>query len=199
MSRTPLLVPKLNPFTQDYLEYRHLRQLETSKVFPEPFYFKPGSLQKSQWPSYLKGESNFRDKERKEIWEKVWGKVGEEATSSATSPISSLPNSKSDPIQVKMDKLISLQSLNRLPRERLYLVTTQDPQGDSHWEFPGGSSFAQVESNESLTDSAVRGLEESCGVGMETWFVGKVPAGVWKELDTQVNYRMDWCESLKSI
>jgi hypothetical protein len=47
LTRNPLILPKMDEFSQAYLDYKE--QLETQRPFVESFYFKKGSVLETKW------------------------------------------------------------------------------------------------------------------------------------------------------
>ncbi|KAK4137131.1 hypothetical protein BT67DRAFT_438390 [Trichocladium antarcticum] len=70
------------------------------------------------------------------------------------------------------DETGDVRRLDRAMDRTLYLVVRREVEGgEAVWEFPAG----QVPTEETLHKTARRVLEETAGVNMNTWFVGRVP------------------------
>ncbi|KAK3199361.1 hypothetical protein Dsin_022776 [Dipteronia sinensis] len=199
VSRPPLITPDPQPFETAY--YLYQRRLNERLVLPftQYFYYRRGTPAFDNWRSRRQQRAGTATRDigkynpyTKEGWNdeavlgddsgeprkiveqliEEEGRADEFAGEGGDVKLGGLR--RATEADAKDDK----QSLERALSRTLYLLVKNKPQAKDEpektlWRFPSGI----VEGKEGLKETAERVLGSSCGVNMNTWFVGNHPVG----------------------
>ncbi|KAF8423647.1 putative 54S ribosomal protein L17, mitochondrial [Tirmania nivea] len=197
LSRPPVLTRDIPDFENAYYFYQRRLNERLALPFTRYFFFKKKSIAEAE---YKKRQARITDKYNpyKEGWkdelmvgdyrwkkedfgyqefmettvsgdevsETLEGDVAGEVKKSVNRPM---------PRTTEADLKNDTKSLDRKLSRTLYLLVKK-PQKGHAWKFPQADLIGQ----ENLKEAAMRALEESCGVNMNTWFVGNVPIGHYR-------------------
>ncbi|KAF2678114.1 50S ribosomal subunit L30 [Lentithecium fluviatile CBS 122367] len=209
LSRPPQLTRDLHPFEAAYFLYQRRLNERTALPFTRYFYYKKRTPADIEWKRKIKqrltpardigrykgyGDEAWNDellvgaKESDVEWqveqlledaeqtgaENQTEEGNEEPTvASARKKVAHEPVERPMPRTTEADLKNDVKSLNRLLQRTLYLLV-KDKEGN--WTFPQ----ATLE-KETLHAAALRILDQSAGVNMNTWVVGNVPIGHYKK------------------
>ncbi|TGZ84057.1 hypothetical protein EX30DRAFT_338621 [Ascodesmis nigricans] len=191
VSRPPYLTPELHPFEESYYFYQQRLHQRLALPFTRYFYFKKDSTADLLWkkkqrplrkakaytgfgPEGWKDELLIGDNAQHEEdfgYERLVETTvtKEDAVVEEGAEQEAKIVEKPLPRTTKADEENDLKSLDRAGSRTLYLLVKQN----GRWQFP----TSRLEGKENLRHTAMRTLEESCGMNMNTWFVGNVPIG----------------------
>ncbi|SPO01019.1 related to MRPL17 - mitochondrial ribosomal protein, large subunit [Cephalotrichum gorgonifer] len=100
-----------------------------------------------------------------------------------------VPVERPQPRVTQADKSGDVKRLDRQLERTLYLVVQGE---EGKWEFP----TAPVSTDEALHDTARRALDDTAGLNMNTWIVGRVPVA---HLVTKPKYAEDGTETERGV
>ncbi|KAJ3302636.1 54S ribosomal protein L17 mitochondrial [Kappamyces sp. JEL0829] len=165
LTRKPLELKPLSGFSLDYQLYREARDEAEKRPFSHSFYYKKGALTEDRWlEAQRQNAPHLVQAAEPELWE--WDQERE------------ANRHKQAEKQKTCDA--DYTSLDRLSRDSLYLFIKQN----NSWKLPDGALLdSQV-----LDEAAPQVLQSLVGSKMDTWFVGRVPAGHYDTKDATIFY-----------
>ncbi|PKS10345.1 hypothetical protein jhhlp_002096 [Lomentospora prolificans] len=194
LTRPPLLTREQTPFESSYYFYQKRLNERLVLPFNQKAFFKRDTPPELDWAIKLKerhgvvareiGQYNGRSAT---AWDDEL-KVGDKLSSPETlmdlllkdaeqrvsedaeeiPPEERVPIERPMPRETEADKKNDVKRLDRKLDRTLYLVVKTS---EGKWEFP----TAPVTTDEALHETARRALDDSAGVNMNTWLVGRVP------------------------
>ncbi|KAF7800261.1 hypothetical protein EIP86_011508 [Pleurotus ostreatoroseus] len=167
LNRHPIISRTPTKFERAYYAYQSRIERALHNPFPYEFYFRPGSL--------LEGKFNEEEAKRER---KAFGRVVH---------LSNVKNTLAEgmtteeplvvmPRKSQADITGDLKSLNRKGDRNLYLVIKSKEDGKDVWKFP----HTELVGEEALHEAAKRELRSDYALNMDTWIVGRIPAGLYR-------------------
>ncbi|KEF52538.1 uncharacterized protein A1O9_11380 [Exophiala aquamarina CBS 119918] len=192
VSRPPLLTPDPHPFETAYHLYQRRLNERLALPFSQYFYYKKNTPAMEQWRTHrqARGGAAARDIGRynahsPEAWNdevlvgdetaqpaKIVEQLVAEEGRSEDFTGSGDPRYAGLMRRTEADEKNDQKSLERSLTRTLYLLVKAKGDGEL-WKFPAGTLAA----TEGLKEAAQRILFASCGVNMNTFFVGNHPVG----------------------
>ncbi|KAK3368074.1 39S mitochondrial ribosomal protein L46-domain-containing protein [Podospora didyma] len=199
LTRPPLLTRELTSFESSFFLYQKRLNERLVAPFRPGFYFKTDTSSEMDWKLKLKERHgvpakdigrynprgrmgwndevlvNSRTSSQEELTEKLLHdaevRISEDGEIIADDE--RMPVERPMPRRTEADKQGDVRRLDRALDRTLYLVVLQQKDGEAvpTWRFPSGF----VGTDEAIHQTAARVLEESAGVNMNTWVVGRVP------------------------
>lgn len=187
LNRHPILTRTPTKFELAYYNYQSRIERALHNPIPYEFYFRPGSL--------LEGKFNEEESARER---EAFGRVSHVseaknsfAVESTEEPVTLMPRKS------EADWKGDVKSLNRKGDRNLYLVVKSPESGKEVWKFPQTELVGEELLHEvccalqafpsHLTPSfqaAKRELRSQYAMGMDTWVVGRIPAGLYRPSST---------------
>ncbi|KAK1580477.1 NUDIX domain-containing protein [Colletotrichum navitas] len=201
LTRAPLLTRPLTAFEQAYFFYQKRLNERLSLPFITSVYFKPDTPALIDWNMKVKDRQGTVAKElgvyngkASRAWDDEL-MVGDELSSHDTTVDLLLKDSVmrvSDDAEIipeedrappealaprvsEADHKRDTTRLDRAMDRTLYLVVKKISKDGAKWEFPA----AGMSTEENLHEAAQRILDETAGVNMNTWMVGRVPVAAY--------------------
>ncbi|KAK6194311.1 NAD-dependent glutamate dehydrogenase [Pestalotiopsis sp. IQ-011] len=194
LSRAPLLTRNLTPFENAFFFYQKRLNERLTTEFRHTLFFKENTVPDLDWNIKLKERGGIAAKELGRYFAQGRNAWNDEllvgSTLSDESRIREIlvkdaesrftddgEEAKPDeivPVEKPMDRITEADKTNdvrRLDRkldQTLYLAVQS---GNGNWSFPSDD----VPTDENLHQAAQRVLDQSAGVNMNTWMVGRVP------------------------
>ncbi|KAI1340498.1 39S mitochondrial ribosomal protein L46-domain-containing protein [Xylariaceae sp. FL0016] len=194
LSRAPLITRALTPFENSFFFYQKRLNERLVLPFRHTFYFKKDTASDLDWRIKFEERGKIAAKELgryysqgRNAWndellvgstlsneERVREILLKDAENRVTEDGEKAKPDEVVPIERPMDRITEADKTNdvrRLDRaldKTLYLVVRGS---NGKWQFPSD----HVATDESLHETAARALEQSAGVNMNTWMVGRAP------------------------
>ncbi|CAI4218024.1 unnamed protein product [Parascedosporium putredinis] len=171
LTRPPLLTKEETPFESSYYFYQKRLNERLVLPFSQKAFFKRDTPPQLDWSIKLKERNGVVAREIGQYngrsataWDDEL-RVGDKLSSPETLMNMLLKDAEQ---RTEADKTNDVKRLDRKLDRTLYLVVKTK---DGKWEFP----TAPVTTDEALHETARRALDDSAGVNMNTWLVGRVP------------------------
>jgi large subunit ribosomal protein L46 len=193
LTRPPLLTRKLHPFENAFFFYQKRLEERLNSPFVTSIYFKPDTPRLLDWNLKVKERQGSVAKElgaysgkNSRAWddelrvgdrlsepETMLGSLLKDAEARISDDAEVIAADEVVPVQrpaerlTEADKKGDVRRLDRELERTLYLVV----KGKDGWTFPADV----IPRDENLHEAAKRVLDQSAGVNMNTWMVGRVP------------------------
>ncbi|WYZ40702.1 hypothetical protein EsH8_IV_001043 [Colletotrichum jinshuiense] len=197
LTRAPLLTRPLTPFEQAYFFYQKRLNERLTLPFITSVYFKPDTPALIDWNMKVKDRQGTVAKElgvyngkASKAWDDELSiddslskhdttidLLLKDAVMRVSDDAEIIPEEDRSPPEALMprvseaDKKGEKTRLDRAMDQTLYLVVKKNLKYENKWEFPA----AGLSTDENLHEAAQRILDETAGVNMNTWMVGRVP------------------------
>ncbi|KDQ13171.1 hypothetical protein BOTBODRAFT_160783 [Botryobasidium botryosum FD-172 SS1] len=173
LARSPLLTPLPTPFESAYYAYQSRIARALTTPFPTPFYFKKGALLERKF----KAEERARELDAfgDAFTEGRSSDAAQESGGAADNPLDGAAEedlSELMPRESEADRKGDVKSLDRKGDRNLYLVVKKA----GEWRFP--QAKVDTAEREPLHVTARNEFHNECGKDLDTWLVGRRPAGV---------------------
>ncbi|KAJ3580021.1 hypothetical protein NPX13_g544 [Xylaria arbuscula] len=194
LTRAPLITRALTPFENSFFFYQKRLNERLVLPFRHTFYFKKDTAADLDWRIKFEERGSIAAKELgryyaqgRNAWndellvgstlsneERVREILLKDAELRVTEDGEEAPPDEVVPVERPMDRITEADKKNDIRRldraldRTLYLIVQRT---DGQWQFP----TEDVPTDEHLQETAARALEQSAGVNMNTWMVGRVP------------------------
>ncbi|KND94761.1 54S ribosomal protein L17, mitochondrial [Tolypocladium ophioglossoides CBS 100239] len=193
LTRPPLLTRRLHPFENAFFFYQKRLEERLNTPFITSIYFKPDTARRLDWNLKVQERNGTVAKElgmyhgkSSKAWddelkvgdhlssqENVLDSLLKDAAARVSDDAEVIPPEDVVPVErpvereTEADKKGDVRRLDRQMDRTLYLVV----KGKDGWGFPADV----IPKDENLHETAKRVLDQTAGVNMNTWIVGRVP------------------------